>query len=496
MKTIKASGISKRFEFLSRLSLQHKFILITTAAIVILMFIIGYLAVERERSILYTEVEREGRLLGETLAIPIINDLIYEKLGLVEEGGLLDNYILEIFNRQDVNLLYIAIIDEDGRVMSHNDITNYGKVYTDPLTINALKADNTKVQHFSHDGHKALDVSVPLSIGKKRWGTLVVGISLKKVEREIIATVKKIVFLTIFFLAAGFGIILLLSRRFISPITLLAAMMEKTGGGYLDVKVDVKGYDELALLGERFNSMIERIKQANEELKKTHEKLVQSEKLASIGILAAGVAHEINNPLGGLFNCLRILKQKGEDPEFRAKYLGLINEGLDRIESTVSKLLWMARKNEHKPAQVNIRNVVNDVYSFVEYKVRKSRINFINEADDNLNIFIDPHDLQQVALNLFINAIQAMEKGGSLRVRGCREDSKIKIEVRDTGCGIAHENIGRIFDPFFTTKPPGEGTGLGLWLTYEIIRNYNGEISVESEAGKGSTFTLSFPVEK
>jgi len=493
MKIINAVKIPEKLRFFSRLSLQYKFILITTSAIVILMFIIGYFAVEREKSILYTEVEREGRLLGETLAIPIINDLIYERLGLVEEGGLLDNYILEIFNRQDVNLLYIAIIDEDGKVMSHNDITNYGKVYTDPLTMNVLKADHTTIQQFFYSGHKALDVGVPLSIGKKRWGTLRFGISLKKVEREIVATVKKIAILTLFLIAAGFGVILLLSRRFISPITQLAATMEKTGGDYLDVKVDVKGHDELALLGERFNSMIKRIKQANEELKRTHEKLVQSEKLASIGILAAGVAHEINNPLGGLFNCLQILKQKGGDPEFRAKYLSLINEGLDRIESTVSKLLWMARKNEHRPAPVNVRDVVNDVYSFVEYKVRKSRIRFINEAGDDLNIFIDPHDFQQVALNLFINAIQAMEDGGSLKVRGYREDSKIKVEVSDTGSGIAHENLGRIFDPFFTTKPPGEGTGLGLWLTYEIIRNYNGEISVESEAGKGSTFVMSFP---
>ena len=202
MKMVDTAKIPEKLKFFSRLSLQYKFILITTSAIVIFMFIIGYLAVEREKAILYTEVEREGRLLGETLAIPIINDLIYERLGLVEEGGLLDNYILEIFNRQDVNLLYIAIIDEDGKVMSHNDITNYGKVYTDPLTMNALKADHTTIQQFSYSGHKALDIGVPLSIGKKRWGTLRFGISLKKVEREIIATVKKIVILTLFLIAA------------------------------------------------------------------------------------------------------------------------------------------------------------------------------------------------------------------------------------------------------------------------------------------------------
>lgn len=485
--------MSKVIIFLSGLSLKFKFILITTIAIVTFMCIIGYIAVEREKNILYTEVERQGRLLGETLAIPIINDLIYERLGLVEEGGLLDNYTLEIFSRRDVDLVYIMIINEDGRVMSHNNITEYGKMYSDPLTVKTMKANETLVQTLLYKGHNAMDFGIPLSIGKKRWGTLRFAISLEKVEHEIIATVKKIIALTVFLIVAGFAIILLLSRRFISPITQLANTMDKTGGDYLNVKVDVRGHDELAVLGERFNSMIERIRQANEELKKTHEKLVQSEKLASIGILASGVAHEINNPLGGLFNCLQMLRQNGDNPDFREKYLNLVSEGLDRIESTVSKLLWMARRGEHKPSNVAIREAVNDVYSFVEYKLKKCRIDFHNGVDNMLSVFIDPHDFQQMTLNLFINAIHAMQDGGKLKVVGYRDDSAIKIEVEDTGGGIAKENIGKIFDPFFTTKPTGEGTGLGLWLTYEIVRNYNGEISVESEVGRGSRFIISLP---
>ena len=480
----------------SRLSLKYQFILITTIAIVLLMGITGYLAVEREKGILYTEAEREGRLLGETLAIPIINDLIYERLGLVEEGGLLDNYILEIFNRKDLDLIYIAILDEDGRVISHNNITEYGKVYSDPRTLKALKAGATLTQKFLNSGHRSLDFGVPLTIGNKRWGTLKFGVSLKNMEREIADTVRKIVFLTFFLVVAGFAVILLLSRRFISPITHLAAAMEKTGADYLNVKVEVKGHDELAVLGERFNSMIERLRLANEELRKTHEKLVQSEKLASIGILAAGVAHEINNPLGGLFNCLQMLRQNDGNPEARLKYLELAKEGLDRIESTVRKLLWMARKSEHAPADVVIKNVVENVRSFVEYKLRKGRIEFISEIPEDLHVFVDLHDFQQVLLNLFINAIQAMKDGGQLTVRGHKEGQGVKIEVKDNGCGIAQENVGKIYDPFFTTKPTGEGTGLGLWLTYEIIRNYGGDIMVESEVGKGSGFTLSFPVKQ
>jgi len=487
--------MNKTADFFSRLSLRYKFILITTLAIVVFMSIIGYIAVAREKSILYSEVEKQGRLLGETLAIPIINDLIYERLGLVEEGGLLDNYIMEIFNRKDADLRYIAILDREGKIISHNDITEYGKIYADPVTLHTIASDQTTIQHVSSGGHNTLDFGVPLSIGKKRWGSLKFGISLEKLENEILATVKSIIVLTTVLLITGFAIILLLTRRFIGPITQLVSTMEKARGDFLDIRVEVKGHDELAVLGERFNSMIERIKHANEELKKTHEKLVQSEKLASIGILAAGVAHQINNPLGGIFNCIEILKQDGGDPEMRAKYLDLVNEGLDRIETTVSKLLWMSRKDERVPVDMDIKSVVESVYSFLEYKIKKAKIAFRNEVAADLRITFDVHDFQQLLLNLFINAIHAMSNGGTLEVKGRRSDSAVSLEVIDNGCGIEQENIGRIFDPFFTTKPTGEGTGLGLWLTYEIIRNYSGEIAVESVAGKGSRFIIRFPVQ-
>jgi sensor histidine kinase YesM len=330
--------MTRLIDLFSRKGLQFQFILLTTCAIIMMMSIVGYLAVAREKSIRYSEVEKEGRLLSETLAIPIINDLIYEKLGLVEEGGLLDNYIMEIFNRQDMDLLYMAILDEEGKVISHNNITEYGKIYSDPLTQKTLAGDRTTVQHFADAGHNALDFGVPLSIGKKRWGTLKLGISLKKVEDEILGTVKRIVLLTIVLLLAGFAIIVFLSRRFISPITHLANTMEKARGDFLDLKVDVKGQDELAVLGDRFNGMIERIRQANEELKKTHEKLVQSEKLASIGVLASGVAHEINNPLGGIFNCLRMLKQSGGDPSSGEVPISSGKAGPDRVDGEQAPL--------------------------------------------------------------------------------------------------------------------------------------------------------------
>jgi signal transduction histidine kinase len=126
--------------------------------------------------------------------------------------------------------------------------------------------------------------------------------------------------------------------------------------------------------------------------------------------------------------------------------------------------------------------------------MKRGKIELRNEVSDDLRVVFDVHDFQQLLLNLFINAVHAMPEGGTLEVLGHADDLGVTIEVSDSGCGIEAGNISKIFDPFFTTKPTGEGTGLGLWLTYEIVRNYNGEISVESDIGKGSRFIMRFPV--
>ena len=536
-----------RHTFLRNSSLQGKFIIITSAVVILFMILMGVMVTRRESTIMYRDIERQGKLLAQTLAIPVMNDLIYERLGLVEEGGLIDNYVTEIFTRKDIDLIYLTVLDGKGRVTSHNDFNEYGKIYNDPITIKSLVSDKTEVQKYYDEasGHDALDISTPLSIGKKRWGTLKFAVSLKRLDKEIRATVLGVIISTLILLAGSFGVIVLLSRRFIRPITKLAGTMESAGGDLLDVKVDAEGEDEIALLGqsfnrmierirvsnlklkqtheelllfvsniektsgdmldvkvdikgcdeitllcESFNEMIDRIRKSNIELKRTHEKLLQSQKLASIGILASGVAHEINNPLGGMFNCVQMLQQMGKDEEFRNRYIKLLEDGLKRIENTVGKLLWMSRKEEKKPDVVEIKQALKDVYRFIEYKIKSNNIIYNENVDNGISVVIDPHDLQQIMLNLMINAVQSMKNGGTLNVEAQMNNSKVIVEVSDTGKGINQEDLNKVFDPFYTTKMPGEGTGLGLWVTYEIVKSYDGDISVESQEGEGSTFIL------
>jgi signal transduction histidine kinase len=531
-------------------SLQRKFIIITFLTGIFFMVLMGYLVTKRNNIIMYSNIERQGRLLAETLAIPVMNDLIYERLGLVEEGGLIDNYITEIFNENVIDLIYIAVLDTNGRVLSHNDFNEYGHVYSDPITAKALASDITVVQkfHAADIGSNALDFATPLSIGKKRWGTLKFGVSLQMLEKEMRATIYGVVIITIMMLASGFAVIVLLSRRFIKPITELAKTMEqargdrlevkvitkngsdeiarlgqsfnqmidrirdsnleiksthdkllqfveiikKAGGDTLDVKVDMEGSKEITLLCQSFNQMIDRIRQSNLDLKKTHDKLLQAEKLASIGILASGVAHEINNPLGGLFNCVDLLEERGEDNDFRQRYLELLKDGLSSIENIVGKLLWMSSKGEKVPQNIDVRQALSDAFGLIEYKLRKSNISYDENIEAGLTVWLDPNDLQQVLINLMINAVQSMTDGGILTINAFCRESKVILEVSDTGEGISKKETSKIFDPFYTTKPPGEGTGLGLWLTYEIVNIYGGEITVKSEKDEGTTFSVKF----
>ena len=535
--------------FFKSLSLQKRFIIITFTSVIIFMVLMGILITRRETGIMYLNKERQGRILVETLAIPVMNDLIYEKLGLVEEGGLIDNYVTEIFGSKDIDLLYVAILDADGRVISHNDFNEYDKLYDDPITVKALASGSTIAQKFHADktGDEAIDIATPLSIGRKRWGTLKIAISLASLDNQVQALVLQVIMITLVLLIVSFVAIILLSRRFIRPITELALTMERAEIDKLDVKAYVKGSDEIALLGQSFNrmieriresnlklkqthgellkfvgliertevdvldmkvdiegcdeisllchsfnSMIDRIRESNLELEKTHEKLYQSQKLASIGILASGVAHEINNPLGGMFNCVQMLEQRGEDKDFRERYLQLIKDGLGRIETTVGKLLGMYQKKERNPCTVDVKQSLKDAYRFIDYRLKENNITFNENVEDGVSIVIDPYDLQLITINLLINAIQSIKNGGTISVNAFYEDSRVAFEVYDTGEGIEDENVSKIFDPFYTTKLPGEGTGLGLWIVYEIVEYYNAKISINSKKGEGSTFTIKF----
>ncbi|MFW5488029.1 MAG: sensor histidine kinase [Desulfovibrio sp.] len=234
------------------------------------------------------------------------------------------------------------------------------------------------------------------------------------------------------------------------------------------------------------------------------EQLLQSQKLAALGELAAGIAHEINNPLAIIGQESELLQNSldglsfatQDDEEMFADSLSEINQQVHRCGAITAKMLDMARKRQAVPQALDINHIVRDMVALTEKEASRHAIEIITTCAGYMPlIYSDPPLIKQVVLNLLNNAIQAIGSEGTITViTGVRPPDGVCIVVRDTGCGISKEDQERIFNPFYTTKPPGKGTGLGLSISLRIIDQLGGSIAVQSEPGQGAAFTVKLPV--
>ena len=253
--------------------------------------------------------------------------------------------------------------------------------------------------------------------------------------------------------------------------------------------------DELSLAAKR---AFEHKRLVADYRKMNEQRLMRSEKLASIGRLAAGIAHEINNPLTSVLTFSSLLLRKAETGDQKEK-LEIIVKETTRCRQIVRDLLNFARQGEPKKEECSINQVIENALSLTknQLKVSETRIALQKELGEVPLLQLDPNQMIEVFVNITINAIDAMPQGGELRMTTClaQGGKSVEIRVSDTGHGISKENLEKVFDPFFTTKDAGKGTGLGLSVTYGIIDRHNGTIDVESEVGKGTTIIIKLPVE-
>jgi signal transduction histidine kinase len=231
-----------------------------------------------------------------------------------------------------------------------------------------------------------------------------------------------------------------------------------------------------------------------ETLQDTQERLVQKEKLASVGQLAAGVAHEINNPLGTVLLYADILhKETPKDNQQQREDSQMIVREATRCKAIVNDLLNFSRQNEILAQETNLNGLLREMVGEVRHQDLYQQVELVTDLDPDLSpIQADPLQLRQVFLNLMNNAAEAMPSGGRLLLRTQKGPAAgfVSVQVQDTGAGIPEENMKKLFTPFFTTKPIGKGTGLGLAIIYGIVKMHRGQISVQSRVGEGTTFTI------
>ena len=308
-------------------------------------------------------------------------------------------------------------------------------------------------------------------------------------------------------------ILYFITSTIIHPLQSMVVATNKIAQGDLSHKVSINFGDEIGQLAQAFNRMTEDLNKANQKLiqwgktleikveertrklQEMQDSMVHSEKMASLGKMAAGVAHEINNPLTSILINTHLMLEKTEKNNTFYENLSLIADETSRCSEIVKGLLEFSRQNPPQKNFADINELINSTLGILENQVTFQNIKIIKNLDQNLPLIeIDANKIKQVFWNLAINAAEAMPEGGALTIitRYSKDKKHIEIEVTDTGIGIPKEKIRKLFDPFFTTKD--KGTGLGLAVSYGIIEQHQGKIEVESDESQGSTFIISLPI--
>ncbi len=349
-------------------------------------------------------------------------------------------------------------------------------------------------------GLRALDADI-LALRKTGEDILVISKDLDKIAREkaeSVIRISQVAILIIFpiFFIVGIGMLFFISTNVVKRLMLLINVMESTGkGSYPHLSINSSrgnAHDEVGVLIDRFNTMEDQLAEHAAEIERKNKELIQTKKLAAIGTLAAGVAHELNNPLNNIYLSAQVLsKESGEGcpPEVKDAVSDILGQTV-RVKRIVGDLLEFARGREPRRQTVNLNDLIRDVYKRLTVDTGKVRFS-LDPDPSNVLLAADSEQMEQVFINLFTNAVEAMRDGGELAVRVRSANDAVTISVTDSGKGIPRESQDKVFEPFYTTKD--KGTGLGLAIVFNIIRKHYGEVNVASDEGKGTTFTITLP---
>ncbi len=364
----------------------------------------------------------------------------------------------------------------------------------------SLSANNPLVAGLQH-----IDSDI-MALRKTGEDILFITKDLDKIAREKAETVIRVsqiailIFFPLFF-AVGIGMLFFISTNVVRRLMLLIHVVEKTGkGSYPHLAVapsDNRARDEVGLLIRKFNEMEDQLALHEAELENKNRELMQAKKLAAIGTLASGVAHELNNPLNNIYLSAQVLtREAGEKcPPGVREAVGDIVGQTERVKRIVSDLLEFARGKEPRFQDTDLAGLITDAYKHIGNSRDLTRVHFSMTAEPpDIIVSADQGQLEQVFANLFINAVDAMQAEGALAVRASGKADEVVITIADTGRGIPHDAQDKIFEPFFTTKD--KGTGLGLAIVYNIIKKHDGDITVASEEDRGTTFTITLPKDR
>jgi signal transduction histidine kinase len=442
-----------------------------------------------------------------------VHDAAGNLVGVMLRGSRLESLLAEM---KAQSLADIVVLDQQGALVATTlpqPDEGFDALVLDPAE--TADVDPSMTRDLTLYGRPFQAVYAPLQVRQQPMGILVVVLP----SNYIVSTeaTSRNTFSLVFSLVTAGVIVIgyLLSQSIARPILKLRTISQAVAAGDLEQSTGLESPDEIGDLASAFDTMTVRLRErteeaarlyaetvqrnkeladANSRLQATQAQLVQSEKLAAVGQLTAGIVHDVKNPLAVIKGLAEELREEPGLVEPVREQLTVIRDNAARANTIVSDLLKFARQSKPEMKPLDMRESVEAAVRLTEYLARKGNVKVIVDLPSRAAVGVyDPQQIEQVLINLIQNAIQAMPGGGMLRVNLSLAAGAMAIAIADTGIGIPPENLTRVFDPFFTTKPEGEGTGLGLSVSYGIVSRHGGKIGVESKVGQGTTFTILLP---
>jgi signal transduction histidine kinase len=488
-----------------QITLRTKFILIVNLLVVLLVASAAILAEIQQRNAIIEEVKKRALILARGLADASINSLVtYNYVGVEQSLAVAirsPDVVYAVVLDKESNIAASSIRDTPSRaiLLDEKELAPAG---TDPLI------RQRRIPGSSDE--TVYDVWVPVTIegSDQRWGTARVGVSLESMHRKIARTRWQIAAFGLMALVVGSLGSVVLAQRITKPLQALTRGVAAVGRGDLTQQISIQTKDELGELAQAFNEMTAQLA----HMRELEERLRRADRLAALGTMAAGIAHDIRNPLTSILIFSQLMSLHHDDPDVRAKFDRVVPRELERVQAVIEDMMELARSSTLHLEPTNLNEVLAQVLELYEGQAATLGVKISREfAPDLLICMADRKRLHRCFSNIIANGIQAMPNGGDLGVRtvlasfaglshphadipvaGAPSSPAIRVVISDTGQGIPPDRLSRIFDPFYTTKD--KGLGLGMAITHRIIEDHKGSIDVQSQVGLGTTFTIHLPV--